>query len=591
MVAIVPPQSESREVASYLTELEMRMKRVEAGLRTAQLGNSSLNNGGIPMFDADGNYRGTVGFQEDGTTTVTSKNPVPPPVPSGPQVTPAIGTLIVSHTGETATPNPNPADFSHLNVYTATPALPDTLTFRGTINPVPGEFPIPGLEYTTYLVYVTAVNMGGTESSPSIPTSGTPFQVDAPDIAAGAIVAGKIDAGAVTAITLEADLALVTRIIAGSPTGARVEIHYSAGIQAFLADGVTRTFWIDASTGSFTAVGTISTAFSGQRISLNPGGTSPDTIRFFPNTGNAYASIDSITSPNGAGILMYGATTGTLRGMVAAREDYASLLYCDSSLGNIRSDIFASSAGTRMRSYIVDLMTDKSGGSDPHIGFSCTSTGANIIAGTLLYFNDSGFTEPHFAAINKDSGITFAGGKIYIVGNNVTQRRDFQANNIIYDGTLTASGSNLKYNITPAQDLDVRQGVKYARGVRFQRTYLDEGPVYDADGNEIRGPVSAPVQLGLLADDLPPQVQATIKDFTPGGGDEVEAIDNQALLTLAWQGIGELWDKFDSHWQNPLPIPEASSGGVPLPASGCSLYCDSGSLYALFPSGKRVKIG
>lgn len=672
MPIIAPPNPESRQISGLMTGLEMRMKRVEVGLRKVQLGNSSLEGSGINMFDANGNYRGTVGFQSDGTTTVTSQNPVPPPIPGAPSVSPDIACLIVKHSGETADGSGLPADFSHLNVYTADAGIPDVKTFRGTISPVPGQLIVSGLDYTNYFVDVTSVNLGGKESGHSMVSSGTPqmvvgqdildgtitelniaagavteatiaanavtttkiadnsistpkviagaivaasiaadsiqtghltaqavtaskiaaLTITANEIAANAIVAGKIQAGSITASKLEANMIIATRIIAGVDGGPRVELHPTSGLQGYNLSGI-RTLWLDASTGNFSATGSIQTSFSGQRIVMNPGGASPDTMRFYPSSGSAYASIDSITSgANYAGIMMYGATSGTKRGIVIAREDYASLLYADPAnlFSTITTDIYANPSNAALRARVVDLKADYNQTPDPHIGLMC-SNGTTIISSTLLYFNDSGFGEPHFAAINKDSGITFAGGKVYVVGNTVTVRRDFQANNIVYDGTLTPSGSDLKYNITPAQDLDVRQGVKYARGVRFQKTYHNEDAVYDADGNEIRGPVAAPVQLGLLADDLPPQVQATIKDFTPGGGDEVMAIDNQALLTLAWQGIGELWDKFDSHWRNPLPIPEASSAGVPLPASGCSLYCDSGSLYALFPSGKRVKIG
>jgi len=671
MPIIAPPNPESRQISGLMTELEMRMKRVEVGLRKVQLGNSSLEGSGINMFDANGNYRGTVGFQGDGTTTVTSQNPVPPPVPGAPSVSSDIACLIVKHSGETADGSGLPADFSHLNVYTADAGLPDVKTFRGTISPVPGQLVVTGLDYTNYFVDVTAVNLGGKESDHSMVSSGTPqmvvgqdildgtitelniaagavteatiaanavtttkiadnsistpkviagaivaasiaadsiqtghltaqavtaskiaaLTITANEIAANAIVAGKIQAGSITASKLEANMIIATRIIAGVDGGPRVELHPTSGLQGYNLSGI-RTLWLDASTGNFSATGSIQTSFSGQRIVMNPGGASPDTIRFYPSSGSAYASIDSITSgANYAGIEMYGASAGTNRGIVIAREDYASIVYGNpTDLSNITTDIFSKAGNARVRANVVDIMADYNQGGDPHIGFMRVN-GVTVVSGTLLYFNDSGFGEPHLAAVNKDSGITFAGGKVYVVGNTVTVRRDFQANNIVYDGTLTASGRNLKYNITPAQDLDVRQGTKYAKATRFQRTYLDEGPVYDADGNEIRGPVAAPVQLGLIADDLPPQVQATIKDFTPGQGDEVMAIDNQALLTLAWQGIGELWDKFDSHWRNPIPIPEASSAGVPLPASGCSLYCDSGSLYALFPSGKRVKIG
>src|SRR4051812_49236887 len=165
MVVVSPPNPESRQIAQYLSDLELRMGRIEAGLRTVQLSNSSLEGAGIAMYDSDGHYRGMMGFHPDGTTAVTSVNPQAPPVPRPPQVTPAMGCLVVSHAGDNVNGAANPADFSHLNVYTASASVPGVRTFVGTINPVPGEFVVSDLDYINYVVTVTAVNMGGTESA------------------------------------------------------------------------------------------------------------------------------------------------------------------------------------------------------------------------------------------------------------------------------------------------------------------------------------------------------------------------------------------------------------------------------------------
>jgi hypothetical protein len=251
------------------------------------------------MYDSDGHYRGMIGIHDpDGTTAVTSVNPQAPPVPRPPQVTPAMGCLVVSHAGDNVNGAANPADFSHLNVYTASASVPGVRTFVGTINPVPGEFVVSDLDYINYVVTVTAVNMGGTESAISVGSAATPTpRSRALTFAANAVTATKIAAGAVTATKLEANLVLATRIIAGSPTAARVEMHPTSGLQAFPnADGATRTFWIDATSGNFTAVGSISTAFSGPRIVLNPNGTNADTIRLYGNS-SLNMGLSSLTLP------------------------------------------------------------------------------------------------------------------------------------------------------------------------------------------------------------------------------------------------------------------------------------------------------
>jgi hypothetical protein len=221
-----------------------------------------------------------------------------------------MGCLVVSHAGDNVFGSANPADFSHLNVYVASASTPGVRTFVGTINPVPGEFVVSDLDYISYVVTVTAVNMGGTESAVSVGSTGTPTHVEGPDLAANSVTATKIAAGAVTATKLEANMVLASRIIVGNPTGARVEMHPTAGLQAFRADGSTRTFWIDASTGNFTAVGSISTAFSGTRIVLNPNGTNADTMRLYGNS-TQYGSIFADPAGVGVGVFMKGGFTQT----------------------------------------------------------------------------------------------------------------------------------------------------------------------------------------------------------------------------------------------------------------------------------------
>jgi hypothetical protein len=681
MPIIAPPNPESRQIGEFLTDLELRMKRAEAGLRAVQLGNSSLDGSGINMFDANGNYRGTVGFQEDGTTTVTSQNPIPPPVPSAPSVSPGIACLTVKHTGETADGSSLPADFSHLRVYLADAGIPDVKTLRGTINPVPGELVVTGLDYTNYIVDVTSVNLGGKESAHSAVSSGIPQMVVGQDIldgaitelhlsadsvtsaaieanavtttkiadnsistpkviagainagkiavdsiqtshltaqavtaskilaltitgneiAANAITVGKLAAGSVTASKLEANLVVATRIIAGTDGGARIEMHPTAGLQGYQANGTTRTFWIDAATGNFSATGSIQTAFTGSRIVMNPGGTAPDTMRFYPSTGSQFASIDSITSgANFAGIMMYGASNVTSRGICIARQDYASLIFSDPNNlfgANLKTDIYAASNNARMRAYTVDLMTDvDQAGGDPHIGLMCTH-GTSIISGTLLYFNDSGFSEPHFAAINRNVGITFGGppqsgynSRVWIVRNDVSQRADLGVYSIVYDGdVLKGSSRDIKDNIVPAEDLDPREAVRGARAKYFQNRYLASPPAYDAEGNEIAGSREAPVQLGMIAEEMPEQCVKMIPDAYRDGVD-VLGINKDTMITMLWQGQGESRDQFDQYVAGPKWLPEMTILPDP-PTSGATLYVFAGSVYAVLSTGKRVKIG
>jgi hypothetical protein len=232
-VIIAPPNPESREIAGALTDLEVRMRRAEAGLRAAQLKNSSITNGGVNIYDGDGRLRGVVGRNPDGTYAPTStNNPDPPPVPASPIVTAALASLIVRHNGETQSGVQFPSDFSHLNIYYALEQNPDEWTNGGSLLKLPDELPIAPLEYTSYLVAVTAVNLSGKESEKSVPSSGSPNQVVPNDLiediladlelSAGSVTEAALAAGAVTETKIAPDSISSPKVIAGAILGVHI---------------------------------------------------------------------------------------------------------------------------------------------------------------------------------------------------------------------------------------------------------------------------------------------------------------------------------------------------------------------------------
>ena len=83
----------------------------------------------------------------------------------------------------------------------------------------------------------------------------------------------------------------------------------------------------------------------GAGVQLNTAGAEPDRIRFYPSGAGGYGCIDALTSGTGnAGIMMYSSsevTNPTQRGIVIAREDYASLIWGTPDLTVITTDIFA----------------------------------------------------------------------------------------------------------------------------------------------------------------------------------------------------------------------------------------------------------
>jgi len=234
MTIIAPPNPETRKIVSLVTDLEQRMRRAEAGLRAAQLSNASITGGGLNIYDETGNVRTVIGRQGDGSYTSTSlNNPNPPPVPSAPIVIPNLASLIVRHTGETQSGEGWPADLDHLNIYYTETQNPDDWKPGGSLGTGwPEELPIAPLEYTNYLVAVTAVNHSGKESAKSQVASGDPKQVVPNDLiadifsdltlSANSVTEAALAANAVTESKIAPDSISSPKIIAGAILGMHI---------------------------------------------------------------------------------------------------------------------------------------------------------------------------------------------------------------------------------------------------------------------------------------------------------------------------------------------------------------------------------
>ncbi|MFD9949679.1 hypothetical protein ACFWYW_55665 [Nonomuraea sp. NPDC059023] len=130
-------------------------------------------------------------------------------------------------------------------------------------------------------------------------------------------------------------------------SGARIDLSNVTGLQIYNAGG-TRTAWLDvtgafelrsaasgartvldgngfsafngsgqqtvsiaSATGNVSVVGELATAFSGERIVINPLGASDPTIRFYPDTGTNYAELKSPASAGGQSSGTFDFLTGT----------------------------------------------------------------------------------------------------------------------------------------------------------------------------------------------------------------------------------------------------------------------------------------
>ncbi|HEX5568018.1 MAG TPA: hypothetical protein VFY14_14010 [Streptomyces sp.] len=275
------------DIGRKLQQLENRLAAVE---RSPRLSHAALDNASIVVKDDAGMVRGRIGMQPDGTLGLVAQDGPPPGVPTAPVVTASMGGLRVVWDGMLADGSPLPADFDHVAVHISTESgfTPSAATYVGTITKAGdgGMLPVLPLPYQPHYVRLAAVNSSGVAGDPSEQTTATPIQVDGPDLKAGSVTAATIDAGAVTAEKLEAVLQLVTRLVAGDPAGARVELNEN-GLRVYNSTGelVIRFDAADGSavftgtiTGSTVTGGLIRTATSGERITLNEAGQNKITV-------------------------------------------------------------------------------------------------------------------------------------------------------------------------------------------------------------------------------------------------------------------------------------------------------------------------
>lgn len=621
---IAPPNPESRRITNTLTDLEQRIRRAEAGLRAAQLNNASIMDGGLNIYDQAGTIRTVVGRQGDGTyNAVSTNNPNPPPIPAAPVAIPAIASIIVRHTGETATGVQFPADFSHLNIWYAPLQNSDDWRAGGSLLKFPDELPIAPLEYTAYLVAVSAVNLSGKESEKSEPVSATPNQVvpndlitsifdeiqlsngqvteaalaagavtvtkisdgaiESPKIAAGAVLAvhiladqiganhltagsvtagkiaalavtagtiatnavtaGTIQAGAVTAVKLEANLVVSSRFIAGNPSGNRVEIHPTLGLQAYTAGGATRSFWVDAATGSALLVGEIRTAQSGSRIIMNPGGTQPDRIQFWPDAAGGsvdHAYIDSF--PDGAvdtGITMQSSGGQSTRvGTIWLRKAYAALGIADNSL-TVNSHFYAEPNFVRCRSATVDLICDQSLsplGGPRRVALINYNTSGQPISNTSIYYTTATanqipilFSPPFGTGIIWDSG-----GFLAVVDGNTStfDRRPIEASLFrqISDSRMKRDISDFGWSaLHTVVNSPAKKWKRHSLGVR---TVPHDDPMFIPEN--VPTSQENPWAFGPMADDLPPDLVHI--DSATG----MRKIDLGSMIGVLWKAVEEL---------------------------------------------------
>lgn len=164
----------SPSASALAAELASLRRQVEALARASQMSRRSVEDGGVKVFDADGNLRGIIGVQEDGTTALVTVNDPTPPTPSAPIVFPVPGGLEVTWDGTFLDYAGQPSDFGKLEVhaYTEDVYTPTEAT-RCAILPAAGTVTID-LPTDAYTVVFVAYSTGGAASSPSLGATETP---------------------------------------------------------------------------------------------------------------------------------------------------------------------------------------------------------------------------------------------------------------------------------------------------------------------------------------------------------------------------------------------------------------------------------
>lgn len=211
-----------------VASLEKQLAQVKKGQRISH--GASIENAAIEVKDDSGSLRTIVGLQGDGTTGVHNVNGPPPPEPSAPIVASAIGGVTVSWDGLFAAGALIPMDWSRIEVHAAiTPVYePVPATLQSTIETAQGATVVVSCDTPVY-VRLLARNLSGTASPASI-TVGPygPTQIVADDVldgvitdmklAANAVTAAKIAAGAVNTVAIADGAILEAKLAANAVT-------------------------------------------------------------------------------------------------------------------------------------------------------------------------------------------------------------------------------------------------------------------------------------------------------------------------------------------------------------------------------------
>lgn len=497
---------------------------------------------------------------------VTAADDTPPPVPSKPAVNAYLRTVDITWDGKGASGEdmrlaaPD-LDGVEVHLSTGMSFIPDrpvgvdgkvdlslsqtyqqTLYTAGTWNVVDLAIGI------TYFARLVAVDKAGNASGPSATSDGAlpeqlvnieigPNAIARQQIIDGEIVNAKIanlavndakiadlSVGKLTAGTMTANVVLGGRFTTPSSNNNHIEMD-SAGIRLYQGSSVVGRWQVfDA---SMMMTGQLNTAITGQRIVMNPGGSNPDTIRFYPTFSDVYSSIDSVSFGGGtiSGIRIVGSAnpSTTFRGMVVVRDQYASFVHGKQDLSYWGSEMWVEEHFTRNRSAAVDLVIDDRltpVGGPKRVAMIYYDVNGVPINATGLYYQRTAFNggEPQLYGNGQDVGIVFGAGRLVVINNpNV----DFRG--ILAASFTVSSSREVKKEIAPFAEagIDPVEHLRTKHPRKFKRRD-------DADDR--------PHRLGFIAEEMPHEVRDTVvMPRTEGGSPRVvEGLDYSSVTALLW---------------------------------------------------------
>lgn len=515
----------------------------------------------VRAFDQSGNASA---WSSPATDHITAYDVTAPPATSTPVVSNYLGVLKIAWDGLTSTGGGMVAaapDFDHVEVHIspASGFTPSTSTYFDRLYAAGTVVYTDGVYGTTYYAKLVPVDGSSNAGVASAQGSDTPTQVVSLDVFDGAIGTAKLADAAITTAKIN-DLAVnnakigdlsvgkltagilsvavtLSGIIRTATTGARSEID-AAGIRLYNTGG-TNTVNLNAADGSVLVTGQYQTALSGQRLVLNPGGGTPDTINVYPSGGGDYARVMSRTAPSdgsAAVLIDGGAASGYGRGRLGAYKGEAFVSWVTSDSGGDTSSGYSQTA-VSCASSVINMWAQSQIRFDRYNGSTYVADGHTYLVWTVG--SGSSYCPTLTAnAPGVNAGVKFDSGIVSATINEGTAFGSMKATAF----TVASTGASKTDVVDIATVLPPLDTIRAAKSKAWK--YKDDVTHHGA---------KARTRFGPIAEDLP----ASLVVLTPpaAGGALEPSISLGDQIGVLWAAVAQLADAVD-----------ALSGKPPKPA-------------------------